>query len=859
MNPEPTTIANAGLTPDDADAPECSAAAVAAQTPGSPSSSSSSPAGVPQSYVRRSCFPCSRKKIRCDRKQPCCSACSRAGRSCAFPPAGPRVRRTKKTIMADMASRISSLEQSLAKARRGGAKGLGDDVAVGGGGGGGGGGEGSGTTSQAAPAPVPASASQSASQSPKSVTGTRTREGILVEKGSSSYYFNEVLLSRVIREEQDIESVLSTPQTQSSQKPTSSPFNPAGILSAVALAQEPCSFHPPKRLSVRLWNIYMENVDPCSPAKFLHIPTDKVKIYSVINDPPEASFEDLALGFAVYFAATATIEEAEVRVVLGRDKDELLSSLKLGIEQAFAHGDFLDRPTLTGLQALAIYLTALRIKNRGKGMWILNGLAVRMAQSLGLHRDGKHLGLPPFQAEMRRRLWWHLVARDNRSGEDFGLENTNGRSFTYDVDLPLNVEDTDLHPDMSALPPERPGFTSMTFTLGNLEIARAMSRLSDLFLSATTTTTTTSSSSSSSSSSPQSSAPTPAAASSSTTSPTATAAEQTRSRIMRETRQRIESRLRDCNPLIPQQRLALSCSDFILRKVDFVTRLQWARVLHHQQHQGHHQQQHQQQQGQEAVEENLVEALEILEPQLADFDYDYDGEEEEGEEEGDREEGRGEGRGKGRGRGRGGEGRGEWGGAGLLTQFSWARKAYPQNHVTMYVLWHLCVRPEGPSVQRAWRAIDKVFARDFDDPSMFGSKAAVLMALRAKAKARRAAARAKVAGAAAARDNNNTNNNSRVGSAVTTTTATGTDEVMADSGDGVDGDGAGSIGVAFDDGSMTATAAAEQHGGGSLSAYLLGDGSGGVDVPDFGIGSEEWFDWNTFDTGFVGGRGESWG
>lgn len=77
---------------------------------------------------------------------------------------------------------------------------------------------------------------------------------------------------------------------------------------------------------------------------------------------------------------------------------------------------------------------------------------------------------------------------------------------------------------------------------------------------------------------------------------------------------------------------------------------------------------------------------------------------------------------------------------GLLKQFSWATRAYPQYHITMYILWHLCVKPEGPSVDRAWKALDIHFSEVLCDKSTigFGSKSAVLTALKAKALSTRA-------------------------------------------------------------------------------------------------------------------------
>jgi hypothetical protein len=165
-------------------------------------------------------------------------------------------------------------------------------------------------------------------------------------------------LTRTPSQTGDIDSVLSTSTTVATQPPGDSPFNPLGILSSASPSQHPSKFHPPKALAVRLWSIYTENVELFAGLKLLHLPTDEVRVYSAIDDPSRASFSDLALCYAIYFASTVTVHDDEVPLILGRDKEGLLLELKIGLEQALAHGNFLDRPSLTGLQALAIWLVS---------------------------------------------------------------------------------------------------------------------------------------------------------------------------------------------------------------------------------------------------------------------------------------------------------------------------------------------------------------------------------------------------------------------------------------------------------------------------------------------------------------------
>ena len=127
----------------------------------------------------RSCYDCHHRKVRCDKKEPC-SPCRRLGKECNYPPLGPRIRRTKKAIMADMATRISSLEKSLAQARH-----QHSDLE-----------KSRPRTKVAGPNQKPLRSGSALLPNPNG----RSREDILVQKGSSSQYFNEIFLSRVIEE-----------------------------------------------------------------------------------------------------------------------------------------------------------------------------------------------------------------------------------------------------------------------------------------------------------------------------------------------------------------------------------------------------------------------------------------------------------------------------------------------------------------------------------------------------------------------------------------------------------------------------------------------------------------------------------
>jgi hypothetical protein len=65
---------------------------------------------------------------------------------------------------------------------------------------------------------------------------------------------------------------------------------------------------------------------------------------------------------------------------------------------------------------------------------------------------------------MRRRLWFQVIILDHTSSELAGSAPTYTLMMSFfDGELPLNVNDSDLYPDMTELPQEREGATDMMF------------------------------------------------------------------------------------------------------------------------------------------------------------------------------------------------------------------------------------------------------------------------------------------------------------------------------------------------------------------------------------------------------------
>ena len=234
------------------------------------------------------------------------------------------------------------------------------------------------------------------------------------------------------------------------------------------------SLHPSPSQIFILWEVFKENVDPV--VKLLHRPTAKNILINAASSVDKVSKSAEALLFAIYFGAVVSLTEAQCRQLLDEEKSDLAKKYRFATEQALARADFLNSSSLMCLQAFIFYLVFVRHMDDSRLVWALGGLAIHLAQALGVHRDGTHFGLTPFDTEMRRRLWWHISILDNRSSEDHGTDPTFTEQF-YDTKLPLNVNDDDLYPEMTATPTERVGATEMTFCLIRFELGVFSRRL----------------------------------------------------------------------------------------------------------------------------------------------------------------------------------------------------------------------------------------------------------------------------------------------------------------------------------------------------------------------------------------------
>jgi hypothetical protein len=222
-----------------------------------------------------------------------------------------------------------------------------------------------------------------------------------------------------------------------------------------------------------LWETYRENVAPL--ITIVHRPTARNLFAEAAKRPDALDKNSEALVFSMYLSSIVSMKPDDCLFHFGEDRAAVVKRYRFATEQALARAGLLNTQSLVLLQAAVLFLVCVRREDDSKFVWSMTSVVLRLSQSLGLHRDGTNFALKPFETEMRRRLWWHISLLDVRSSEDHGTDPLIHENM-YDTQLPLNVNDDDLSPDMVEPPKEREGFTDATFCLIRCEITSALRR-----------------------------------------------------------------------------------------------------------------------------------------------------------------------------------------------------------------------------------------------------------------------------------------------------------------------------------------------------------------------------------------------
>ncbi|KAI2689938.1 transcriptional regulator family: Fungal Specific TF [Penicillium roqueforti] len=206
---------------------------------------------------------------------------------------------------------------------------------------------------------------------------------------------------------------------------------------------------PTKWQSDILYKGFMSGVHSLSP--IVHPPTilRRYKAFwdwydgkSYTGEPcPSSSF--IPLLYAIWFGGSVTISMRTMETEFNTSSRAVLST-KYSEEVTcwLAKISFPHSVTLHGLAAYLVAQTILSREEEPLASSLFVSLAVRVAQTLGLHRDPAHFNIDPWEAEFRRRVWWHIMHMDAVIAMSSGLPPLLTDTTYWDVRETSEVKDT---------------------------------------------------------------------------------------------------------------------------------------------------------------------------------------------------------------------------------------------------------------------------------------------------------------------------------------------------------------------------------------------------------------------------------
>ncbi|KAK8036214.1 Zn2/Cys6 DNA-binding protein [Apiospora rasikravindrae] len=363
-----------------------------------------------------SCTPCAKRKVRCDRLQPCCHCKRRPQDNCVYPEQA--AGSTPGRVSEDVSGRIEKLERYI--------RSLGGD-----------------------PEEVGRTDTRAVEDPRGSRRGDAPSSGSQPKLNSIPFHPKT---SGLVEHNEEV-TYIESPMWYSW-----SGANTSDLAKAVPL--------PSSHIYI-FWKTFLKNVDPLVKI-FFRWEVEPI-IQKAHKGVSSLSNEERALVSAIVFISVSSLSGDECTKLLHDGKPQLMEKYQKAVENALLLADYASTTHRLTLQAFMLYLLTMNCIARPPAMFALMGIASRIAERMGLHRDGDLLGLGVLRSEERRRMWWQLQFLEIAVARHVGSIPLS-LFADWDTRLPANLEDADLAPDAETLPPGRRKLTGMSHCLWRYDI-----------------------------------------------------------------------------------------------------------------------------------------------------------------------------------------------------------------------------------------------------------------------------------------------------------------------------------------------------------------------------------------------------
>ncbi|EXL42175.1 hypothetical protein FOCG_15525 [Fusarium oxysporum f. sp. radicis-lycopersici 26381] len=214
---------------------------------------------------------------------------------------------------------------------------------------------------------------------------------------------------------------------------------------------------PPKHITDRLVSRYFTSTQPS--ILITHSGEFEGEYKRFWNDPNSVSVQWVGMLFGILATGTFLYIRSQDELPGGMGSPlEVAESFQQRCTDCLILSKYSTAPGKYTLETLLFNIHGEFVRRRDAhlGVWILTGIAIRLAMRMGYHRDpDNYPRISPFHGEMRRRVWGVLQQLDILTSCQLGLPSLIQES-QCDTRLPRNINDEDFGPESTQLPPPRP-------------------------------------------------------------------------------------------------------------------------------------------------------------------------------------------------------------------------------------------------------------------------------------------------------------------------------------------------------------------------------------------------------------------
>ncbi|KAF1988217.1 hypothetical protein K402DRAFT_391981 [Aulographum hederae CBS 113979] len=303
---------------------------------------------------------------------------------------------------------------------------------------------------------------------PEQYPSANTDRGILHPTGGEPKYVDSTHWLSILNDIQEVREQLSTQD-----EPDEIQVQPeVDLVFASQPASDILSFVPPRKVCDLLLSQYFN-------AKYMTLPiihpTQFQREYEQFcQNPSKTPPLWIGLLFAILGLATT------MRQLAGLPVETSAETFRIKTAQCLVAGKY-STPRAYTLETLILHLQSnyVRLADSNMNFWFLTGIAIRLAIQMGYHRGPRHhASIPPFDGEMRRRVWATIYQLDALLSFQMALPSMIPSDFC-DAELPSNFIFSDFSPDTTSLPPSRPlsDDTPIIFTIVKSKVMTVFRRI----------------------------------------------------------------------------------------------------------------------------------------------------------------------------------------------------------------------------------------------------------------------------------------------------------------------------------------------------------------------------------------------